>query len=1006
MECQAGEYSSANRSTGCETCAAGQFSGQNGSSGCGTCLVDTYSQAGATACTACPLGHFSLALTGSTGCRTCVAGSFFRVDEQRRCQACQRGNYTSTGGATECLVCPAGSFSLDVATACSACEHGKFLSAPGGSACLACSPGQYSSGTGEVGCDECMAGTFVTGAGAWECENCSAGTFSVEDGVSVCEPCGPGTFSKDVGVRFCVECSAGRYSSGEGATACLDCDAGFFGVGERRSVCTACFPGTFSTGTGVSYCSNCTAGTYYPLAAGNVCLACGAGRYSTTIGMTSSAGCVGCEAGRYLSATTGTACDACEAGTYSEGRASVCLACPVDSDSPGGTTLEGCVCEEGLVERRNRTALACIGCSPGQYSFRRGSTSCGDCAMGEYSLGGQVIGCALCQPGTYGDGVKRSACTSCPAGTFVGYQGATQCEVCRAGFSAGGGLSTCQACQPGTFSDGKGARECKGCLAGTYTTMVQAVGCDACPAGAFQGMPAQTGCLLCPNGTFSGVVGLANATCESCPGGYYSTREGLTDAEGCLRCPVGKNSDPGATACGDCRPGEFPNEVYGACAGCPLHSVPGGNASRPEDCRCLPGYEIGYNARGVGGVEEGYTGLMKVHVLDAMEKIRLFVQATVSASCAGEQVLPPTVLPAGDYLGEASCNPPRIVQYEVDVRADPRETQTYVQCRPCRPGTYSTGDSWVGACQVCPSKTYQDLQGQGGCKPCLSGAKEKLGMPVCEPCPVPTAVQDGECRPCPPGTFFSAFLGEPRCLPCPNNMWSDVDSDGCRLCPANSVGPGGSTLAGCRCNAGLEMRVEARIPYCGACAAGKYAAQGGNVCVACRNGTFSAQAGAGACTACPSYGVAWGGATACKSCALPTVPSGDGGSCVTCPAGYYCGIGKVYACPLGTYSTKTGLTSKGQCPLCPRNSFCRSPLTIQACPANTWSPSGSVTRHYCVCNSGYKCLYSFSTVGNVNVALTPEQFEAQKDQIVQALARAAGVDPSLVKIVAVSHQTP
>jgi hypothetical protein len=43
-------------------------------------------------------------------------------------------------------------------------------------------------------------------------------------------------------------------------------------------------------------------------------------------------------------------------------------------------------------------------------------------------------------------------------------------------------------------------------------------------------------------------------------------------------------------------------------------------------------------------------------------------------------------------------------------------------------------------------------------------------------------------------------------------------------------------------------------------------------------------------------------------------------------------------------------------------------------------------------------------VGNVNLALTPEEFAAQKDQIVLALAKAAGVNPSSIKIVGVTQQ--
>jgi hypothetical protein len=96
------------------------------------------------------------------------------------------------------------------------------------------------------------------------------------------------------------------------------------------------------------------------------------------------------------------------------------------------------------------------------------------------------------------------------------------------------------------------------------------------------------------------------------------------------------------------------------------------------------------------------------------------------------------------------------------------------------------------------------------------------------------------------------------------------------------------------------------------------------------------------------------------------------------------------------------LTARNQCPACPKNYFCRSPTTIQACPANTWSPAGSITRHYCACNNGYTCQYFFTTTGNIAITLTPEQLDSKRNDLVAALAQAAGVDPSKVRILGVT----
>lgn len=194
--------------------------------------------------------------------------------------------------------------------------------------------------------------------------------------------------------------------------------------------------------------------------------------------------------------------------------------------------------------------------------------------------------------------------------------------------------------------------------------------------------------------------------------------------------------------------------------------------------------------------------------------------------------------------------------------------------------------------------------------------------------------------------------------------------------------------------------VDGLDPGCVRCGVGKYSTTG--VCQPCRNGTFSTAVGASQCLSCPNYAVAWNGGTACTTCTLGKVPSQDGGACVPCPAGYYCGIGTLIACPLGTYSLKTGLTSKAQCPPCPANYFCRSPTTLQACPANTWSPAGSITRHYCRCNNGFKCTYYFTTTGQMMLTLTPDQLAVQRDALIAAVAQAAGVSPSRVQIVGVA----
>ena len=382
------------------------------------------------------------------------------------------------------------------------------------------------------------------------------------------------------------------------------------------------------------------------------------------------------------------------------------------------------------------------------------------------------------------------------------------------------------------------------------------------------------------------------------------------------------------------------------------------------------------------------------------EGIQLFASAFVEVFCAGVRVSEPFKLPAGTYPGgQGSCSPPKVVRYPIDVWFNASETQTYVQCTPCAPGTYSLGMTG-GACSQCPPRTYQDSAGKSACKDCPTGDLASSGMIKCSPCPGQTVLQDGVCRRCPDGSFFPEYLTEPTCLPCPVNMWSDEGSGGCQFCPASSASRGGTALDGCKCNGGLELRRTTQGPACVACQKGGFSSPGGNVCLPCQNGTYSTTTGASRCLQCPAGSISWNGATSCMNCVLGQIPSSDRGSCVPCPAGYYCGtVGVVVSCPLGTYSLKTGLILKSQCPPCPRNYFCRSPLLIEACPANTWSPPESITRHYCVCNNGYKCTYYATKTGNFAVTLTPEV----GTEILQVIGRVTGVDPALVTILQVGN---
>jgi hypothetical protein len=118
------------------------------------------------------------------------------------------------------------------------------------------------------------------------------------------------------------------------------------------------------------------------------------------------------------------------------------------------------------------------------------------------------------------------------------------------------------------------------------------------------------------------------------------------------------------------------------------------------------------------------------------------------------------------------------------------------------------------------------------------------------------------------------------------------------------------------------------------------------------------------------------------------------------------GGGHYAQCPLGTFSSSTGLQALAECPPCPANAFCQTSGDFEPCPAHTSSAQGSVTKLSCICNVGYQCTYSKAVRVNVTLPLTQAQFDLVREQFLQAVAAAAGVDPAMVSIVGLSLVTP
>jgi hypothetical protein len=325
-------------------------------------------------------------------------------------------------------------------------------------------------------------------------------------------------------------------------------------------------------------------------------------------------------------------------------------------------------------------------------------------------------------------------------------------------------------------------------------------------------------------------------------------------------------------------------------------------------------------------------------------------------------------------------------------------SNTYFLCTPCPAGSFSLAGAQQ--CTPCLVGTEQPSTGSTACAACAPGyAALTQGTPACQACPGGTYEANARtaCPACGPGTF--APSGSTACISCPENTFSSGGRATCGPCPYFSVSLGGGDISGCLCQAGYLRQLN---PFfvCYPCQGGTYSGINATACAQCPVGQYSSAAST-ACLQCAAgtYQPNPGG-DHCLACQAGTLSDAGSQACQACPAPLYCqGAGQYAPCPLGTYSAATGLQSVTDCPFCPANSFCQTSGDIEACPDHTSSIPGSVSKLSCLCNPGWVCTYTRGVRVNVTLPLTTSQFALVRDQFLQAIAIAAGVDVSQVSIV-------
>lgn len=173
MPCLAGTTSTAGKAS-CTACPAGYAC--TGGAAMTACTVGTYAPEGSSSCRFCPAGQISvgsynssLGVTQYVSCNTCPAGSFCPGNGVTPAQ-CAPGSF-SAAGSSSCTRCPVNMFSQSPGNSmCNNCPAGH--TSPGGaSSCTPCPAGQTSPSGGA--CSACPAGMMSTPGG--ECRTCGGG---------------------------------------------------------------------------------------------------------------------------------------------------------------------------------------------------------------------------------------------------------------------------------------------------------------------------------------------------------------------------------------------------------------------------------------------------------------------------------------------------------------------------------------------------------------------------------------------------------------------------------------------------------------------------------------------------------------------------------------------------------------------------------------------------------------------------------------------------------------
>ena len=868
-------------------------------------------------------------------------------------------------GAINCLQCPVGTYAdtkgsyiyfsevnLDTWALTTSDDYRYF-------ACKTCPIGKYNDNTGskaDTSCKTCPGGRYgdrekigVT-ASESDCLNCSAGRYSeAEDSLRTCWQCPAGYYSEQEN-DACPACEDGMTSDVESDLAgCKNCEAGQF---EEERLCVNCAIGRYTDQVKQTECKNCTIGRYQHQEGQTLCLFCADGYTNddVTIGPVLENDW-GFESFSYSDGTANRfryqqitrICDIiCLEGYYSV-DGSGCLQCPVGYYQN----------DIGMSE--------CKSCEAGKYNDQTGQSTCDFCPDGQYNSE-QNGECKECPAGYYKDN-QNNQCNVCDSGKYSS-QGASTCSLCPKGkyltSTANDDISDCEDCPVGRFNSNEGNDECTLCIRGYYSDSSGQSSCTACEFGKYNGQQEQSTCDSCPAGQYKEII----------PRGYCDDWNGITN-QGWYYAIDNTYAPKGSFQCDapyveNCRTG------YG--------------------CFCSLPFSLCGDQDWNGGTRDN------------------------------AQQYRETVIHSIEYYHEY-----------IIAHSEP-QFQWKSYCTDCPAGKYSLLDSTPYECINCPTGFYSDDKGKNECEQCPSGKSSKPNSNKCDA--ITDMIADehsGECEydswtllalqqksmsdtcgdnltvvenlvQCPGGEYYDG-----ECRPCPAGSFSSDNDYGCRFCPMGRSSPEGSDdetdcipcevdfisfervsnigqaskICGCgsgkyfdnntcfECDAGYGYNPSAYgKDECEPCPVGQISEKGGR-CSSCPAGQFQNEEGQASCKSCLPQ-VSSRDRTGCEDCSPGTFRSS--GECFICPFGEYqpqqnqngcilCEAGKYSdssgsalckSCPDGKVNNKRGQTSQGACEDCSSGFFASDDhITCQPCVDGTYKDNKEDV-HCTACPNGFK----------------------------------------------------